>query len=167
MSGSPPRRYNKTYERLVLDENDLIGMIAYARYKQSKRAWLLRFEQDEGRPPDPQEVFGSYVRAQGPDELNRLRAHAQGVLALYAETVVESQTPAIEDEALKAAQVQDARALHAEIERNTRWWKAIGAGVAAAFLYSLLLIGAVLVFSWLGVDVLAVFEKARPPTRSG
>jgi hypothetical protein len=34
--------YNRVFETLVEDNTDLIGMIAYARYKATKQSWLRR-----------------------------------------------------------------------------------------------------------------------------
>lgn len=158
----PQPRYNAIYEQLVRDEGDLAGMIAYALYKQSKRAWIVRFERDEGRRPTEEEVFRSYVRAQGPHELDRLRNQADATLAAYSGVVVEAERPGIVARALESAMVEEARRLQRSVDRNTLWYKGIGANIAGAFLYTLLLIGAVLVLRWAGVDLLGLLEKARP-----
>ena len=162
---TPP--YNAIYEQLVRDDDDLAGMIGYALYKQSKRAWIMRFERDEGRRPTEAEVFRSYVRAQGPHELERLRNEADATLAAYSGVVVEAERPSIVAQALESAMIEDARDLHRAVDRNTRWYKGIEANIAGAFLYSLLLIAAVLVLRWAGVDLLGLLDKARPSTTGG
>ena len=160
-------RYNEIFEKLVPDDDDLVGMIAYALYKQSKRAWLLRFVMEEGRPPTSEETFQTYVRSQGSMELGRLRTQAESLLLEYSGVVLDNERPAIRAQALETAHVDEARRLNEQVERNTRWYKAILTGVISAFVYSLLLIAAVLVFTWAGVDILGVLEKARLPASHG
>ena len=43
------------YDRLVEDEQDVEGLLAYALYKKSERTWLRDFRQRHGRAPvDPE-----------------------------------------------------------------------------------------------------------------
>lgn len=161
-SPSGQNRYNEVYEKLVTEPGDLVGMIAYALYKDSKRDWLQRFEQEEGRRPDVGETFNGYVRAQGAGELARLRNQAEDLLAEYAGVVVKEITPEIRENALQAEALTEAKRLNADVERNTRWYKGIGSNVAGAFVYSLLLIVMVIFLRWTDVDVLGFLEKALP-----
>jgi hypothetical protein len=47
--------YNTVDERLVLRDDDLIGLMAYALYKQRKRAWVLDFKAQKNRTPNSDE----------------------------------------------------------------------------------------------------------------
>ena len=68
-----PRHYSEIYEKLVQsDDDDLVGLIAYSLYKQSKRQWLIAHEQKHGqRPTDDEERI--FVSAFTSNELKRLR----------------------------------------------------------------------------------------------
>lgn len=165
----PPRqrRYNEVYEKLVREPGDLVGMIAYALYKDSKRDWILRFEKDENRRPDEDETFRGYVRAQGDRELDRLRNQAEDLLAEYSGVVLEEAAPRIREQALQTEALTQAKSLHSQVERNTRWYMGIGANVAGAFLYSVLLVILVLILRWVDVDILGLLEKASPSGQPG
>jgi hypothetical protein len=41
------KEYNQVYEKLVKDQNDFTGMIAYCIYKHEKRLWILKGEDAE------------------------------------------------------------------------------------------------------------------------
>lgn len=43
--------YNRVFETLVEYETDLVGMIAYARYKAAKQSWLRRRKAHDGARP--------------------------------------------------------------------------------------------------------------------
>ncbi len=118
---SGPRRFNAIYERLVKEPGDLVGMIAYALYKDSKRDWIRRFEDEEKRRPNLEETFSGYVRAQGEGELTRLRNQAEALLAAYSDVVLNRATPAIRREALETEALERARQLNSDVEVSVRW----------------------------------------------
>ena len=52
--------FNDIFGRLVSDDDDIVGLLAYSIYKQNKVDWLISFKRDEGRSPDPTELK-SYI----------------------------------------------------------------------------------------------------------
>jgi hypothetical protein len=56
MTEAERKPYNTVYEKLVQRDDDLIGLIAYALYKQHKRDWLIAYRQREGREPSAAEL---------------------------------------------------------------------------------------------------------------
>lgn len=44
--------YNKAMEILLDGDDDLVGLVAYALYKQSKRDWIVSYRRQYGRPPN-------------------------------------------------------------------------------------------------------------------
>jgi hypothetical protein len=44
------------FERLVHDEEDVVGLLAYSLSMQNKRDWLNAFHQEVGREPTPSEL---------------------------------------------------------------------------------------------------------------
>lgn len=52
----PEPAHNVVYQRLVKDDNDIVGQLAYCLYKQSKQQYLLAFKATEHRRPTDQEV---------------------------------------------------------------------------------------------------------------
>lgn len=56
----PADEFNDIFGRLVADDDDIVGLLAYSIYKQNKVDWLISFKRDEGRSPDPTELK-SYI----------------------------------------------------------------------------------------------------------
>lgn len=48
--------YNKTFEDLVQDEADVVGLLAYALYKYDKRSQIIDFQREHQRNPSPREI---------------------------------------------------------------------------------------------------------------
>lgn len=55
-SPARPRPGDGMFDKLVANENDVPGLVAYGIYKYSERDWLLAFESAHGRAPEPNEV---------------------------------------------------------------------------------------------------------------
>jgi hypothetical protein len=55
---------NSIFKRLVTADDDVVGLVAYSLYKQSKLDWIGAFEQDRGRVPNDGEL-GSYIIGEG------------------------------------------------------------------------------------------------------
>lgn len=92
--------YNPIYERLVRDEDDLIGIVAYGLYKQSKREWIQRYaERHEGCRPSPEHLM-DYVDRYSESDLGRFRDQAEDMMLRFAEVIIEDRAPAIRQEAL-------------------------------------------------------------------
>jgi hypothetical protein len=96
---------NRMFEELVSNDEDLIGLVAYALYKQSKRDWLMAFETENGRVPTDEELK-SYIigectprrietyRRLGADSLVRLRPQtATPIGASQTSTRAETAQP--------------------------------------------------------------------------
>lgn len=49
-------RYNKIYEMLVKDSNDLSGQIAYCFYKKNKQIFIRQFIEKHGKRPSQQDI---------------------------------------------------------------------------------------------------------------
>jgi hypothetical protein len=92
----PESQYNTVYERLVLRDDDLIGLIAYALYKQRKRAWLVDFKSQKSRAPSPDEQSSYIIGETTAARSNDYRQQAEASLGAYADQVIKSATPSRE-----------------------------------------------------------------------
>lgn len=56
------RKYNYIFKKLVDDETDLIGLVAYGLYKNNKIEYLEKFKDKNGREPteDELELFNEH-----------------------------------------------------------------------------------------------------------
>lgn len=52
----PNHNYNFVYEKLVDDENDILGILAYSIYKRQKIEFLKNFHKENNRDPDQDEM---------------------------------------------------------------------------------------------------------------
>jgi len=89
------------YPQLVLDDNDLVGLVAYGLYKRRKRAWIDAFHDQHQKYPTPQECDG-FSFGYRTDALAALRKEAEGAMATFAEQVVENNIETMKLEALDA-----------------------------------------------------------------
>ncbi|UEM08197.1 hypothetical protein JL101_036195 (plasmid) [Skermanella rosea] len=155
-----PTRYNRIYESLVPEtgDDDLVGMIAYALYKQSKREWLVSFEREHGVRPSQSDV-DAYVRSQTQYEIKRLRSQAESMLSAYAYYVVDQETPAIRESAINNHVLDEATKTLQTVKKQGRWRHQFTAGAVGAFGYTLLLIALALILKLAGVDLLSIVEK--------
>jgi len=104
-SGHHLPAYNPAYERLVQSDDDLVGLVAYGLYKQSKRDWIKRFFDRNGASPSNEQLM-DYVDRYSDVDLMRFRDQAEDMMLRFAEVMVEDRAPAIREEGLTAALVQ-------------------------------------------------------------
>lgn len=108
---------------------------------QLRRAWPQ---------PTDEELF-AYAATWTESRLKGLEESAENALAQFASTVVDENAPSIREDALRGSLP-----------------RAVGASMLAAFLYTLLLIGAVAILRRAGIDVLSIASSvgAAPTTNS-
>lgn len=69
------------FGRLVQDDGDIAGLVAYSIYKQHKLDWLRAFEQAKGRAPGEAELFSYIIGEATPRRLATYRHLAEATLA--------------------------------------------------------------------------------------
>jgi hypothetical protein len=133
--------YNIILERFYdQDEDQVRGLIAYGLYKVAKREWATQFHVDHQRLPTEAEVR-VYHATWTDSVIASKRAEADVILASYADEVVNSVKPGIVEEALRGST-----------------GAAIRTNLLSNFIYTLLLIGAVVILEWSGVDLLSIAQ---------
>lgn len=150
-AGAPPPapqpNYNPIFERLVppgATGDQIGGLVAYGLYKIAKREWAADIWDREHRAPNEAELR-AYIASWTPSRLDGLGEQANGALAGFSASVIRDATPEIREDALRGT-----------------WASAIFNSMTANFFYTLLLILAVILLSWVGVDFLGILEKAKP-----
>ena len=142
-SSSP--EYNPIFETLVgrVDEGQetIVGIVAYALYKFAKREWFAEFRERNGRAPTDAEIR-AYQKTWTPSLLEGKRSEAVQIIAAYSQDVVEKARPTILEEVLRG---------------NTS--RTVGLNILSSFIYTLLLLGAVLVIAVTGWDIPALLQK--------
>ena len=152
--------YNRAYEALVAEDDDVTGLIAYAIYKQDKRDFLVRWREQHGAPPSADEVKAFATTVLGPGQRQRYRVAARTILDAYASTVLDAEKPLIAREAV-ARRIEEAAE---RVETAAVWWRQIPTGVIAALLYTVLLICIVFALRFAGIDLLSVLQAVSAPS---
>jgi hypothetical protein len=141
------------------DGDDLVGLIAYSLYKQSKRDWLIDHEQKHGRRPTDDEVR-IFVSAFTANELKRLREQASNMLSAYASYVIEQASPGLIEQARKDHLIALVDDRLGEMRAQGRWWRQMIAGAMSAFAYSVLLLLLLVIIRLVGVDLMGLAQRA-------
>jgi hypothetical protein len=154
MSQADEPAYTRVYESLVEADDDVIGLVAYALYKQDKRDWIISWRERHGDQPGPQHLDAFVSGKLTPGQHDRYRTAARNILDAYALTAVEAERPLIERRAI-SDRIETA-AKH--IEGAGAWWRQIPAGVISALIYTIFLILIAAALRFAGIDLLAIFD---------
>lgn len=138
----PQPEYNPIYERLVDgnsdQHNELIGIVAYALYKRAKREWTLDLKKRTGSNPTESQL-ADYITSWTPSRLEGLQTEAAGILAAFADYVVQEQEPRILKDAVKG-----------------QFWRGVGTSMTANFFYTIVLVLAALLLAYTQPDFLGI-----------
>lgn len=118
--------YNPIFEKLVVeyketeDENYLVGMLAYADYKEEKYEWI------KSHPNYSEEQLQGYLDHYYDNTLNKLRDRARNFLYnyanFYAQNVLDKELDSYKEEVVKKS--------------KTNFWKGVWEGVVASALFT-------------------------------
>lgn len=87
---TPGQQYNYIYSRLVSAPDDIIGIIAYARYKQQKIEWIADFRsRNGGNNPDNGEVAPFHSLTNTETAIQGYRLQAKEILDEYLARSIE------------------------------------------------------------------------------
>lgn len=123
-SGSPPpgggSAYNHIYSQLVQAPNDMVGIVAYARYKQQKIEWIHDFQAQHGRDPTDAELVYFHQVTNTPTQMQGYRLQAKEIIDQFFERSLKQATLEIEDtyQAQLDEEIQKIEARHAAGSRQ-------------------------------------------------
>lgn len=115
-------------------------MVAYCLYKIRKREWATDFFARHGRKLNEEEL-AAYVAMWTPSLIEGTKQQSTNIVASFAASVIEQNSPAIREDALRGT-----------------FWQSVKTSIAASFIYTLLLIGAVIVGRITGVDIASIWS---------
>ncbi|NJM98011.1 MAG: hypothetical protein HC800_13435 [Phormidesmis sp. RL_2_1] len=134
----------KVFSALVPSDNttdiskfdEVSGLIAYARYSLQKHQFVIKYQQEEGRPPTAdniQAIIMSFKDVNS-EALQTLKQKSESLLREYAEEYAEN------------AKRKDILApMELIVKKHTRFWLAVGTNLVAALIYSFIV--AVILFT--------------------
>lgn len=80
-AAEPPAGLNPIFASLVQAEDDTVGLLGYALYKQNKREWLTSFYQEQGREATSGELLAYHLGERLPRRYLTYRRLAIDILA--------------------------------------------------------------------------------------
>ena len=140
------REYNRVFEMLVTDSDDLVGLVAYALYKRHKRDWLLALRTKREPTPEDAEAFLTTVVT----SLDSYRERARVALVEYGSGYVEDARPQIAVDAIEGRIAEAA----AKVEESGSWLRQVGVGVTSSIITTALLLLLAVAVQAAGVDFL-------------
>lgn len=144
-------RYNRVFEMYVNADDDLVGLVAYALYKERKRAWIIETKEQAGAVALDQAALDSHERNATLELTVRdFREKAESVLAAYSDAYVELQTPRIREEAI-SKEISDARA---GIDRSTNYTRQLGQSLIVSVITVIVMVLLVVATALFGIDPL-------------
>lgn len=150
--------YSKVFERLVQNERDMVGLVAYSLYKQHKRDWIILQTRRNGRGPNAQAEktfeMANLVEAQ----IERFRDSAEELLQEFATLTVNSAEPALREKAIRET-IGDALR---RFEAASQWYRQIPTGFVSALVYTVFLIALALVLRYAGIDLISILQSTTP-----
>lgn len=158
-----------TFARLVNDEGDMAGHVAYALYMRDKLTFIETFRLDEGRHPRDDELDAFIVTANLALRVSAYRSEAERSLEVFVQEVLEESTGEI-------ARLYQ-RELYRQLARSRSFVRAVAENLAANLLaaacvalLALVLYGSRIGFGNLVADVFgyhALPAPNDPPLRPG
>jgi len=126
--------YNHMFDKLVEDDNDFVGMVAYTRYKRQKVEWLKKFEADHGRAATDDDVTQGFSAFCGMEsQISAYREQAIDLIDNFLDIALNEQIEEIGAEMHKDAIVQ-------AVKRP--FWLSVADNVTAGLVASLVTMGA-------------------------
>ncbi|MDE5784982.1 MAG: hypothetical protein K2H98_00460 [Duncaniella sp.] len=127
--------YNFIFSRLVENENDLVGLIAYARYKQHKIEFIKAYKEEHAGQEPAQDVISSFVLSScTPSALISYRDEAELLLQKITLAAMRDDLNQYENEMLHdyRKEIEDVVKKH-----KPTIWQSVWASVIGAIVFSL------------------------------
>lgn len=111
--------YNHIFTRLVQDDPDFVGMVAYALYKKQKIEWIRQFaSQNGGREPSEQELGPFHDLSNMQSMIDSYRNQAVDLLDMFLDFALADKVEQIRQELMKEASLQLQQAHQQAVEQT-------------------------------------------------
>lgn len=126
-------KFSKVYERLVHDDHDLLGQLAYCIYKIRKRDFIMQRQIKAGIDTIDEEIISDFVEAQSEYTLEIYKEQAKNILRDFLN---ESYSNELEE--AKKQLEHEYKEKYEKLAENTRphsWWYGVFQSFIASFLF--------------------------------
>ena len=128
-------KFSKVYERLVSDDRDLLGQVAYSIYKMRKRDFLMQKQAETGEEEIDEKAINAFVEAQSDYTLGLYKEQAKNIFREFLNASYESEL----EEAVEQIE-REYIGKYEELAKNVRphsWWYGVLQSFVASFLFLL------------------------------
>lgn len=145
-------RQNFIYSKLVHDDADIIGMVAYSIYKKHKIEFIESVKSLYGREPNEEEWEAFWVSSNTDSQLSKYVSHADSIIASFVLTTAGEQIKDAERKMLEEYREN----IKAVLPSN---WKTIGLSVLGSFIFSAVVTLALILGAFSEKDKANMVEK--------
>lgn len=90
------RKYSYIYSELVKDPSDVIGLLAYALYKQSKINTIEDFNKTNSRNPSESELQSITAALRNEAQIDLYKSQAQAMFVEISQKIIDDELPKVE-----------------------------------------------------------------------
>lgn len=146
------RKYSYIFSKLVENDADIVGHIAYALYKSDKVNYIENFKESNKREPTDEDLDAFHSVSSQIESVKKYRFIAAHILRDFMDNSLEESIENIE---------QECNSRHAEIirdvikpllpkKKSTVFWHGVLQSVAGAFIFALIVAAFVFIKSYKG-----------------
>lgn len=148
------RGYNYIYEKLVEDESDIVGHIAYSLYKSDKVQFINQFKEKNSREPTEDELQPFHDVSCINGSLDRYKNTATLILIDFLDNTLSEYKHDIEQECKTnyRENIKEATQELHPISKARRYGEGIMQSVLGAFLFAIILAAFAFVIRFKGTD---------------
>lgn len=128
-------KYNFIYEKLVVAEDDLVGLIAYGIYKKHKIEFITKIKEEQQRDPTDEECHAFFIASTTETQLDNYRSQAETMLSEMVGNIAREEIADSEKEMLQNYKKEISSCVPSNKES---FWISMGAGLVSAFVFSLI-----------------------------
>ena len=126
--------YSDVYNRIVKDDNDMVGHVAYSIYKRTKQEFIRKMQAERGTILLPDEVLEEFYASQTDYMLEQYRKHAHIILREFLDSSYKDDL-ADEKRQLEHEHNKSYQKLADEVRPS--FWFGVLQGIVASFLFVL------------------------------
>lgn len=159
------RKYSYIYSKLVSSSSDVIGLLAYALYKQTKIDAIDTFKKKNYREPNETEIESITNPLQLDSQIQLYKSQAQAMFEDISQKILDEARPAIEKEITdthtKMIETSISQSLTKVLEENEQGYgKQILIGVISCVCYSIVAFFASVIFMAQWPDAVKALAEA-------
>ena len=131
------RKYSYIRTKLVEDDNDIVGHIAYSLYKKSKETYIEQWKAEhENADITETELNYFHKSIETKEVLDGFRAQAENIMKNFCDSMMNEVIPEIEQDAVDRHTEMMESAVKKLI--NKPWWMDIIIGVVSSLVFTAL-----------------------------